>query len=140
MALRLHDDWEWIVSRAWSTRFIAVAFLLSGAEVALPLLADKAPIDPVLFAGVIGVVTGAAWLARFVAQDHAIPEEAQNPAKDDHYLDTVSGTALWLATLPDYATETPTTATAPVAVGSTVPFDPKMLPAGSVSLTEASSG
>ena len=70
MRLKLHDDAVWIVNHAWSMRFLMVAFLLSAAEVALPYFADKTPIRPDVFAGVIGIVTGAAFIARLVAQRH----------------------------------------------------------------------
>ena len=73
MRLKLHDDWHWIVNHAWSMRFTALAFLLSGAEVALPYFADKTPVEPGVFALTIGVVTGAAFVARIVAQEHELP-------------------------------------------------------------------
>lgn len=64
----LHDDWEWILSHSWSLRFVFLAFLLSAAEVALPLFTSAAglPFYPIL----IGLVTGAAFVARLVAQKH----------------------------------------------------------------------
>jgi hypothetical protein len=64
--MKLHDDFEWIVNHSWSLRFIFLAFLLSTAEVALPLMTNLKglPGYPV----VIGLTTGAAFVARLIAQ------------------------------------------------------------------------
>jgi hypothetical protein len=67
--LNLHPDWHWIVSRSWSLRFVFLAFVLSGAEVFLPLFTDTTTIPRVLFASMIAVTTGAAFVARLVAQN-----------------------------------------------------------------------
>lgn len=69
----LIDDWNWVLKRAWSTRLLIVAGILSGAEVALSVMAAYAvatPIPPGIFAGLSGAVTVAAFIARFVAQSH----------------------------------------------------------------------
>jgi hypothetical protein len=58
----------WILERSWSLRFIFIAFLLSAAEVFLPLLADKTPLSPIEFGSVLAVVTGSAFVSRLVAQ------------------------------------------------------------------------
>jgi hypothetical protein len=76
MKLKAHPDWHWIVNHAWSTRFIVLAFLLSGVEVALPYFVDKTPMDPRVFAIAVGLVTGAAFVARLVAQDYEMTREA----------------------------------------------------------------
>lgn len=62
----LVDEWHWVLSRSWSLRFIFLAFLLSAAEVALPLLssAQGLPFYPIL----IAATAGAAFVARLVAQ------------------------------------------------------------------------
>ena len=64
--MKLHDDWQWIIRKAWSVRLIALAAILSGAEVVLPFFQDFVP------RGVFGVlsffVTGAALIARISAQ------------------------------------------------------------------------
>lgn len=69
--IRLISDWRWVLRRAWSVRLLAVAALLSGAEVALAV-ASAYQIDlgipSTLFAALAGVVTIAATVARFVAQ------------------------------------------------------------------------
>lgn len=64
----LLDEWHWIVSHSWSLRFTFGAFLLSGLEVALPLLTDLQglPGYPIL----IGLTTAGAFVARLFAQNH----------------------------------------------------------------------
>ncbi len=47
------------------------AFLLSALEVFLPLMVGKTSINPVVFASVIALVTGAAFVARIIAQKKA---------------------------------------------------------------------
>lgn len=66
--VRLHDDWEWILSHSWSLRFIFLAFLLTVAETILPFFANMTPLPPTLFGFILSVVTGAAFVARLVAQ------------------------------------------------------------------------
>lgn len=64
---RLQSEWKWIVARSWSLRFVFLAFLLSALEVGLPLVssAQGLPFYPVL----IGLTTGAAFVARLFAQN-----------------------------------------------------------------------
>ena len=66
--VRLHDEWVWIVAHSWSIRFIFIAFVLSCAEVFLPLLADKTSLPPMVFGSIVALVTGAAFVARLIAQ------------------------------------------------------------------------
>ncbi len=64
--MKLYDNWREIVRRSWSLRFIILAALLSGCEIALPLIGDI--FDPGVFAGLSFVFTAAAFIARLVAQ------------------------------------------------------------------------
>lgn len=64
--MKLYDNWRDIVRKAWSVRFMAVAGLLSGVEVALPFFQDALPRGT--FAALSGVFVGAAFVARLVAQ------------------------------------------------------------------------
>lgn len=64
--MRFYDNWREIMRRSWSLRFIIVAGLLSGIEVALPLLGDR--FEPGIFAGLSAVFTALAFIARLVAQ------------------------------------------------------------------------
>lgn len=71
--MNLREDWDWILKRAWSVRLMALAAILSGAEVMLSVLSAyqvKLPIAPGTFAALSGAVTIGAFVARFVAQDH----------------------------------------------------------------------
>lgn len=65
---RLIDDWRVVAVHAWSVRLMLVAALLSGLEMAMPLLLDWHPLPPLLGAGLTFVVVGAALIARFIAQ------------------------------------------------------------------------
>lgn len=69
--LRLVEDWHWIVNHSWSSRFMALAFLLSAAEAIMPLLTDQTAIPVHLYAILMGLVSGAAFVARLVAQKRA---------------------------------------------------------------------
>ncbi len=66
--MRLVDNWRAVLRRAWSIRLILLAGLLSGIEVALPLVGDTLPIPPGIFAGLSFLFTAGAFVARFVAQ------------------------------------------------------------------------
>jgi len=64
--MKLYDNWRELVRRTWSIRFIVLAGILSGCEVALPLLGHK--IEPGIFAGLSMFFTAAAFIARLVVQ------------------------------------------------------------------------
>lgn len=64
--MKLYDNWRDILTRSWSLRFILIAGVLSGCEVALPLIGDR--FEPGVFAGLSAVFTCAAFIARLVAQ------------------------------------------------------------------------
>jgi hypothetical protein len=69
--MRLVDEWQWLVRKAWSVRLIMLAGLLSGLEVAIQVLIAlnwQPPIPGGLFAALAGLVSFAALIARFVAQ------------------------------------------------------------------------
>ncbi len=73
--MHLVADWKAILRHAWSIRFLLLAGLLSGAEVALPLLQGLLPISPGLFAGLSLIAVAAAFVARLVAQS-SVPSSA----------------------------------------------------------------
>ena len=58
-------DWRQVLKRAWSVRLILAAGLLSGAEVALPLL--PLPLPAGIFAALSALPTAAAFVARLLA-------------------------------------------------------------------------
>lgn len=66
--LQLREDWGWVLRHAWSVRFIAVAGVLTGAETALPLVANFTPIPPPLYAGLMFILTCGALMSRLVVQ------------------------------------------------------------------------
>lgn len=66
--MTLVENWKEVFRRAWSVRLMALAFLLSFAEVALPLAEGVLPIGPGWFAALSGLATAGAFVTRFVAQ------------------------------------------------------------------------
>ena len=64
--LTLIKDWQRIARKAWSVRLGALAALLSGAEVILPLFSDVFPRNVFALLSFTAVV--GAMAARFVAQ------------------------------------------------------------------------
>lgn len=65
--MKLYDNWREILRRSWSLRFIILAGVLSGCEVALPLIGDRY-FDPGVLAALSFVFVCAAFIARLVAQ------------------------------------------------------------------------
>jgi len=74
--MKLAANWRAVLRRAWSVRLMVVAAVLSGVEVALPLLHGVIGIPAGLFAGASGFCTAAAFAARLVAQRN-LPEGRQ---------------------------------------------------------------
>lgn len=66
--MRLIDNWRIVLRHAWSIRLMALAALLSGAEVALPFVEPWLPIHEGFLALAAGLTTAAAFVARLVAQ------------------------------------------------------------------------
>jgi len=67
--MKLHDDWPWIIRRAWSIRLILMAGLLSGLEAAMAWVTPGLlGIPQGAFAALSGAVTMAALVARVVMQ------------------------------------------------------------------------
>lgn len=64
----LIDDWSRVLRRAWSIRLILLAALLSGVEVALPILDAVIEFPRGWFAAASAFVTMAALVARIIAQ------------------------------------------------------------------------
>jgi hypothetical protein len=64
--LVLYDDWRTILRKAWSIRFMALAGMLSGVEIILPVFAAEIPQG--IFAALSFVAVSAAFVARLVAQ------------------------------------------------------------------------
>lgn len=68
MRLKLHDEVGWIVSHAWSFRFLVLAAVLTGAEAVLPLFVDHPPLPRRLFAVVSFLIVALALVSRIVVQ------------------------------------------------------------------------
>lgn len=64
--MTLHNDWRTLLRKAWSVKFMALAFVLTVAEVMLPFFAADVP--PRLFATLSGLAVAGAFVARLVAQ------------------------------------------------------------------------
>lgn len=66
--MRLIADWRRVLRRAWSIRLMILAGILSGVEVALPLLDGLVPAPAGVFAGLSALTTTGAFVARLLAQ------------------------------------------------------------------------
>ena len=64
--MTLYENWRDILKKAWSIRFMIIAGILSGVEVALPFFEPLFPQG--IFAALSGISVGAAFIARLVAQ------------------------------------------------------------------------
>lgn len=67
--MKLIDNWRAVLKHAWSVRLLLIAGVLSGLEVALPLLNGVLPIPPLTFATLSGLCVFGAFIARFVVQE-----------------------------------------------------------------------
>ncbi len=76
--MTLLHDWQQIIRKAWSVKFMVLAALLSGCEAAVsilqPAIAESLP--PGVFASLAGLVTAGALVARVLAQTEVAPEVA----------------------------------------------------------------
>jgi len=66
--MRLVAGWRRVLRRAWSIRLMILAGLLSGMEIALPLLDGLLPVPTGVFAGLSALTTAGAFVARLLAQ------------------------------------------------------------------------
>ena len=64
--MRLSPNWKKIIKKAWSFRLIAVAGILSGCELIVPMFSGTMPRGA--FAALSFIATAAALIARLVAQ------------------------------------------------------------------------
>jgi hypothetical protein len=64
--MKLIDDWRRVVKKAWSSRLIVIAFVLTAVEVILPFFNEDIPRG--LFAALSGLAVAGAFVARLVAQ------------------------------------------------------------------------
>jgi hypothetical protein len=76
--LKLEEEWKHIVKKAWSFRLLALAGVLSGIEIILPMFETSFPRG--VFAAISFAVTCSALVARVVAQpkmDEAISDKKE---------------------------------------------------------------
>ena len=64
--MTLHENWQTLVRKAWSIRFMVMAFVLTMAEVILPFFSDAVP--PRVFAVMSGIAVAGAFISRLIAQ------------------------------------------------------------------------
>lgn len=64
--MTLHDNWQTLLRKAWSVKFMVLAFVLTMAEVMLPFFSDEVP--PRVFAVLSGLAVAGAFVSRLVAQ------------------------------------------------------------------------
>ena len=64
--MKLYENWKTIVTKAWSVRLMALAFLFTMAEAMLPFFIHSFP--PKIFAVLSGLAVASAFGARLVAQ------------------------------------------------------------------------
>lgn len=74
----LVSNWKRVLKHAWSIRLILLAGLLSGAEIALPLLQGVLPVPAGVFAGLSFAATAGAFVARLIAQETVSGPEARD--------------------------------------------------------------
>lgn len=60
-------DWKDVMRKAWSVKFMVLAFVLTMAEVMLPFFSDAVP--PKLFAVLSGLAVAGAFVSRLIAQE-----------------------------------------------------------------------
>ncbi len=70
MTPKLVPEWGRVLRRAWSIRLIVAAGILSGCEVALPIIDQFITIPRGTFAALTGLVTCGALISRLVAQEN----------------------------------------------------------------------
>lgn len=73
LKVELIDDWHWVVNHSWSVRLLMLAFTLSAAEVIMPYFSSQS--HPIAYGVATGLVTGAAFVARLVAQKRENAQE-----------------------------------------------------------------
>ena len=68
--MALKRNWKDLILKAWSIRFIILAGILSGMEIALPLVESFLPVPPGVFAALSFAATSGAFIARLLTQNN----------------------------------------------------------------------
>ena len=66
--MSLVRNWRRVLRYAWSIRLVILAGLLSGAEIALPMIREIVDVPRGLFAGLSFAATAGAFIARLIVQ------------------------------------------------------------------------
>ncbi|POO54480.1 hypothetical protein CPJ18_02015 [Agrobacterium rosae] len=74
----LVQNWRQVLKRAWSVRLMIIAAILSGLEVALPLIDGVVEIPPGVFAALSGLTVAGAFTARLLVQKGVSSADKQN--------------------------------------------------------------
>lgn len=64
--MKLIDDWRKVAKKAWSSRCMVIAFVLTAVEVILPFFNEDIPRG--LFPSLSGLAVAGAWASRLIAQ------------------------------------------------------------------------
>jgi len=67
--MSLHDNWRYLLRKSWSVRWIALAGVLSGLEVIVPLFEQSLP------RGVFGILSFGSTVAAVVARIMVQPKD-----------------------------------------------------------------
>ncbi|KRB22666.1 hypothetical protein [Mesorhizobium sp. Root172] len=78
--MQLVSNWKAVLQHAWSIRLMLLAGVLSGVEVALPLIDGLFPIPRGVFAGLSGLVVCGAFIARIVVQSKVSGGNTNEPS------------------------------------------------------------
>lgn len=70
MKPKLVPEWGRVLRHAWSIRLIIAAGILSGCEIALPIIDQVISIPRGVFAALSGLVTCGALISRLVVQEN----------------------------------------------------------------------
>ncbi|WP_311273550.1 MULTISPECIES: hypothetical protein [unclassified Rhizobium] len=78
----LVQNWRQVLKRAWSVRLMIAAAVLSGLEVALPLIDGFIEIPPGVFAALSGLTVAGAFTARLLVQK-GLPDADKQDRADE---------------------------------------------------------
>lgn len=70
MPLKLKHDALEIFKKAWSVRFMVLAFIFIVLETAMPFLQGVLPVSAPVFGVLSGLMVAASFVARFIAQEN----------------------------------------------------------------------
>ena len=72
--MKLVSNWRAVLAWSWSQRLIVLAAVLSGCEIAIPLMDGYLDIPQKVFAALAAFTAMLAFLVRFIAQSNIPPK------------------------------------------------------------------